>query len=114
MKPLLSIAALLAAAAAFSAGGTGSAAAAECTGPFRQCAIEVGAQCSRDPDGKQRMTYWDHPGYTARFENCVGRIFEANGQPNPYKTGTTGSAGRHGGPALQVPYTELLYPLVDP
>ena len=106
MKFLPPIAAtLLATISAFSAGGMRTAAAEECVGPFRQCAVGVGAVCSRDPDGKQRMTYWDYPGNVMMFERCVGRIFEANGQPNPY---TTSGASRGGG--LTVPYTELLYP----
>jgi hypothetical protein len=50
------------------------------------------------------MTYWDRTGFTTAFEQCVGRIFEAAGHPNPYKTGIT-RAGN-----LVVPYTELLYP----
>jgi hypothetical protein len=104
-------AALLATISTFS---TLTAGAEPCTGPFVSCAIAVHAQCSRDPDGKQRMTYWDSGGNVIAFEQCVGRIFEANGQPNPYKTGTTGSASRRGGATLQVPYTELLYPRVDP
>jgi hypothetical protein len=98
------VATLLAGLTIFSAGGTRTAAAQQCTGPFVACAIEVQAHCSRDRNGQQRMTYWDHPGYTMRFEQCVGRIFEAAGKPNPYKTGIT-RAGN-----LVVPYTELLYP----
>lgn len=93
----------------FSAGGTRTASAAECTGPFRHCAYQVGAVCSRDPSGQQRMTYWDFPGNTIAFERCVGAVFEAAGQPNPYKTGTVSAARGRGG--LAMPYTELLYPL---
>jgi hypothetical protein len=107
MKISLSIA-LLAAISAFSASGTRMAAAEECTGPFRQCALSVSAVCSRDSNGRQRMTYWDGGGRVIAFEQCVARIFAANGQPNPYTTGSAGSGG------LQVPYTELLYPMVDP
>lgn len=88
--------------------GVRTAVAEECTGPFRQCALAVGAVCSRDPGGEQRMTYWDTSGHTIVFEQCVGRIFEAAGHPNPYKTGITTSGN------LTVPYTELQYPLVDP
>lgn len=104
MKFSMAMAVLLAALAVFSAGGTRTTAAQPCTGPFVSCAIEVQAQCSRDPNGMQRMTYWDRAGFTTAFEQCVGRIFEAAGQPNPYKTGIT-RAGN-----LVVPYTELLYP----
>ena len=82
-----------------------TATAAECGGPFRQCAIEVQATCSRDANGRERWNYWDHPGNTARFERCVGGIFESRGLPNPYKTGITSAGG------LTVPYTELHYPL---
>jgi len=86
-------------------------ASAQCTGAFRQCAIEVQAECSRDANGQQRITYWDRPGYTAQFEQCVGRVFESNGQPNPYKSGIYARAlPRGGGAVLQVPYTEVLYP----
>ena len=82
--------------------------AAQCTGPFVPCAIAVQATCSRDADGGQRMTYWDQSGNTIQFERCVGRIFEAAGQPNPYKTGITSSGN------LTVPRTELLYPFGPP
>lgn len=107
MKHSLSITAVfIATSAAFSASDVRPALATQpCTGPFRQCAIEVQAYCSRDPNGQQRMTYWDHPGYTMRFEQCVGRIFEAAGRPNPYKTGIVSSGG------LTVPYSEVLYPM---
>jgi len=76
-----------------------------CTGPFAHCAIQVQATCSRDPNGQQRMTYWDWPGNTITFERCVGAVFESTGRPNPYKTGISSSRG------LSVPYTELLYPM---
>lgn len=107
MKISLSIRpAFLAATAIFAAAGVHPAAAAQpCTGPFRQCAIEVQAYCSRDSNGQQRMTYWDFAGYTMRFEQCVGRIFEASGRPNPYKTGVSSYRG------MTVPYSEVLYPM---
>ncbi len=114
MKPLSLSLALLATISAFSAGATRTDAAAECTGPFRECAVGVGAVCSRDANGKQRMTYWDTPGRVMSFEQCVGRIFEANGQPNPYTTAGAARARQGGRAALTVPYTELLYPQVDP
>ena len=102
---LSTAAALLAASVSFSPSGVRTASAMEnCTGPFRQCAIEVQAYCSRDANGQQRMTYWDHSGYTMRFEQCVGRIFEASGRPNPYKTGVVSYRG------MTVPYSEVLYP----
>ena len=76
-----------------------------CGGPFAHCAVEVQATCTRDPNGQQRMTYWDYPGNTIAFERCVGAVFESTGRPNPYKTGISSSRG------LSVPYTELLYPM---
>jgi hypothetical protein len=103
MRVSLSITASLVLTAVFSTPSAGQSL-QQCVGPFRQCAIEVQAECSRDPSGRVRMRYWDHPGYTMRFERCVGGIFEASGRPNPYKTGVTSSGG------LTVPYTELLYP----
>lgn len=107
MKLSLSIIVLLVAGSAMvSAPTVRTASASEpCTGPFRQCATEVQAYCLRDPNGRQRMTYWDYPGYTVAFERCVGRIFEAAGRPNPYRTGVT----TYG--TLSVPYTEVLYPM---
>jgi hypothetical protein len=103
MKTLLSFTtALIAAAAAPTAAGAQSL--AQCTGPFRQCAIDVQAECERDASGRERWRYWDYPGYTISFERCVGGIFESRGLPNPYKTGIASSGG------LTVPYTELLYP----
>jgi hypothetical protein len=82
-----------------------TASAEPCTGPFRHCAVEVQAYCSRDANGRQRWTYWDSPGYTQRFERCVGGVFEAAGKPNPYATGVATYGN------LTVPYTELLYPM---
>jgi hypothetical protein len=109
MKLSLPIAAtLVAAVTTLSGAGITKATAAECTGQFRQCAFAVNAVCSTDPGGRQRMTYWDSPGRTISFEQCVGRIFEAAGHPNPYKTGITTSGN------MTVPYTELQYPLIDP
>jgi hypothetical protein len=107
MKLSLSVAAtLIAASTTFSVSNVRPASGVEpCTGPFRQCAIEVQAYCSRDSNGRVRMTYYDLPGYTMRFEQCVGRIFEASGRPNPYTTGVASYRG------MTVPYTELLYPL---
>jgi hypothetical protein len=97
---------LVVAVGTFSAAGIRTAAADECTGPFRQCAIEVRAICSRDPDGKQRMTYGDYPGNTMGFERCVARVFAAAGQPDPYKT----PAGRQTGGKLTIPYSDVFYP----
>jgi hypothetical protein len=108
MKFSLSVAAALL--GGISACATLSASAEPCTGPFRQCAIQVDATCSRDADGKQRMTYWDYPGKTTQFERCVAGIFAAAGQPNPYTPeGAAASARGRGG--LTVPYSELLYPM---
>jgi hypothetical protein len=47
----------------------------------------VKAACSRDADGVQRIVYWDLAGKTVLFEQCVGRVYESRGLPNPYKTG---------------------------
>jgi hypothetical protein len=95
---------------AFSAGGIGRAAAEECTGPFRECAIGVQAQCTRDRDGQQRMTFWDYSGNAMGFEQCVGRIFERAGQANPYKTPTSGATSG----SLTLPRIELLSPSNEP
>ena len=108
MKLSPPIAVTLVAAVVFSVAGMRMAVAEQCTGPFVSCAVAVQATCSRDPDGTQRMTYWDQAGNTIQFERCVGRIFEAAGQPNPYKTGITSSGN------LTVPRTELLYPFGPP
>jgi hypothetical protein len=77
-----------------------------CTGTFAQCAYSVGAYCTRDNDGVQRIHYWDSPGNTMMFERCVGGIFEAAGQPNPYTTGRM-SSGR-----VSMPRFELHYPVM--
>jgi hypothetical protein len=82
----------------------GMAAAEPCEGPFAQCARAVIAQCSKDPDGVQRMTYWDFSGRTTQFERCVGQVYEARGLPNPYKTGQVG------GDELSLPRSEILFP----
>lgn len=84
------------------------AAAEECTGPFRECAIGVGAQCSRDAAGRQRMAYYDGGGRVIAFERCVGRIFEAAGHPNPYKTGVATYGN------LSIPLTDVEVPHSEP
>ena len=104
--PLSVTAVLLATISAFS---PQMASAEPCAGPFRECAIQVSATCSRDADGRQRMTYWDYPGKTTQFERCVAGIFAAAGQPNPYTAAGAASARARGG--LSVPYSELLYPM---
>ncbi len=71
--------------AAFAAGGMRMAAADECKGPIRQCAIEIGATCEQTPKG-QVIKYYDTSNHVASFEDCVGRLLEAAGRPNPYKT----------------------------
>lgn len=111
MKSSLPMAAAVLAALAASAVGVETAQAEPCVGPFRQCAYAVGAWCERDRSG-QVINYWDHPGNVMMFERCVGDMFEAAGQPNPYKTGvvTTGSR-RKGGRALTMPRSELHYPV---
>src|SRR5689334_15035999 len=102
MKPALPIAAAVAiflmSATAVPAGSL-----AACTGPFRQCAIDVQATCSKDPGGRLRITYWDTSGNVIRFEQCVARVFAAHGLPNPYTPAGMAAAGRG---KLQVPYTE--------
>ena len=71
----------------FLAGGTRVAAAVECTGPFKQCAIEVGAFCEIE-NGKLMIWYKEREGAAMRFEQCVGKVYEANGRPNPYLSGS--------------------------
>lgn len=66
------------------AGGARSAVAVECIGPLKQCAIEVGAFCEIE-NGKMMIWYKEREGAVMRFENCVGKVYEANGRPNPYR-----------------------------
>ena len=75
-----------------------------CEGPFAHCARAFIATCERDPDGVQRMTYWDFSGKTTQFERCVGQVYEARGLPNPYKTSDVG------GGELPLPRSEILFP----
>jgi hypothetical protein len=75
---------LLVAVAGFSAGGTRSAAAVDCAGPLKQCAIEVGAFCEME-DGRMKIWYKEREGAVMRFEECVGKVYEAHGRPNPYR-----------------------------
>jgi hypothetical protein len=101
MRLVLGIAAILIAALT-------SASAEPCEGPFAHCARAVVATCSRDADGVQRMTYWDFSGKTTQFEQCVGRVYESKGLPNPYKTGdATGTDD------LPFPRSEILFPNYD-
>ena len=85
----------------------------ECTGPFRACAVSVSGWCERDRDGVQRINYWDYPGNTIMFEHCVGGMFEAAGQPNPYRTGAITTGSRRKGGAVSMPRFEVHYPLTD-
>jgi hypothetical protein len=75
---------MLVAVAGFLTGGTRMAAAVECSGPLKQCAIEVGAFCEIE-NGKTMMWYKEREGAVMRFEECVGKVYEANGRPNPYR-----------------------------
>ena len=101
MKSLILLSFLVALFAVFLGG---IATAEPCEGPFAHCARAVIATCSRDPDGVQRMTYWDFSGKTTQFERCVGQVYEARGLPNPYKTGEVG------GDELPIPRSEILFP----
>ena len=91
--------------ATFSAGEQ-PAAAQQCTGPFASCANEVSATCPLDPRGEPRITFFDRAGNAMRFEKCVGRIFAAAGQPDPYKTGQVPSGD------LQMPAVEMIEPSI--
>jgi len=71
-------------AAASSPGGARIAAAVECAGPLKQCAIEVGAFCEIE-NGKMVMRYKQRAGAVMRFEQCVGKVYEAHGRPTPYR-----------------------------
>ena len=95
--------------AALSAIGVLNAVAEPCTGPFASCAQSVSAVCSIDPDGHQRMTYWDVDANTMSFQRCVGGIYVSRGLPNPYVTGNTA-----GSPELPFPRTTLNYPANNP
>ena len=67
-------------------GGSGIAMAAPvaCTGPFAQCAIAVGGKCEIE-NGRTKMIFYDKGGYSHAFEECVGKVYEAHGKPNPYR-----------------------------
>ena len=78
----------------------------QCTGPFAQCASEVTATCSLDPDGVQRMTYFDGSGSNSMvFQRCVGNVYVSRGFPNPYDSGAPA-----GNAELPFPRTTLNYP----
>ena len=77
-------AAVIAATAGFYAAATVPAAAVDCAGPFRQCAIDVGAFCEIE-NGKMMIWYKDREGTSSRFEECIGKVHEAHGKPNPYR-----------------------------
>jgi hypothetical protein len=56
-----------------------------CRGPFAKCVTQVGGWCEPNGKGGQHITFWSKSGYSAMFEECVGKVHEANGRPNPYK-----------------------------
>ena len=54
-----------------------------CTGPFAHCASEVGARCEKE-NGRTMIIFYDKSGYSNAYEQCVGKVYEAHGRPNPY------------------------------
>ena len=62
-----------------------------CSGPFAQCAAEVGAFCEVE-NGKTMMWYKDREGTSTRLEECMGRVYEKNGRRNPYKPAPANTA----------------------
>lgn len=56
-----------------------------CSGPLAHCFTAVGAFCEREPDGRIRTWYADRSNYGQILEECIGKVFEAHGRPNPYR-----------------------------
>jgi hypothetical protein len=78
---------MIASVAAFTAGSPIAAAATvECSGPLKQCAIEVGGFCEIE-NGKMMIWYKEREGAAMRFEQCVGKVHESHGRSNPYRSG---------------------------
>ena len=64
------------------------------------------AHAVADRRGEPRITFFDRAGNAMRFEKCVGRIFAAAGQPDPYRTGQVPSGD------LQMPAVEVIEPSI--
>jgi len=56
-----------------------------CKGPFAKCVTEIGGWCESNGKGGQRIIYYEKSSAASRFEQCIGRVYEENGRPNPYK-----------------------------
>ena len=65
----------------------------ECSGPLKQCAIEVGAFCEME-NGKMMLWYKDREGTSRRVEECIGKVYEKHGRPNPYRPAPPQSSSR--------------------
>ncbi len=78
------------AAVALSAGAS-QAQTVKCSGPFAQCASDVGAFCEIE-NGRMKMWYKDREGTSTRLEECMGKVYEANGRRNPYKPAPANTA----------------------
>ena len=65
----------------------------KCSGPFTQSAAEIGAFCEIE-NGKMKIWYKDRPGTSSQFEACIGKVFEANGRPNPYRPAAATSTSK--------------------
>ena len=90
--------------ATFSAGGP-PAAAQQCT-RVRLLHLPMKSAPHAHSIGATRITFFDRAGNVMRFEKCVGRIFAAARQPDPYKTGQVPSGD------LQMPAVEMLEPSI--
>lgn len=63
-----------------------------CTGPMAHCVTAVGGTCERGADGKVTMWLYDRSGNSAALEECIGKVYEAHGRPNPYKPASSQKA----------------------
>jgi hypothetical protein len=64
----------------------------QCKGPFAKCVTEIGGWCESNGKGGQRIVYYDKSSAASRFEQCIGRVFEEHGKPNPYKPASSQAA----------------------
>ena len=80
-------------AAAITVGGTDIAAAVECSGPFKQCAIEIGAFCEIE-NGKLMIWYKDREGTSHRFEQFSRwQGLRSTRPPEPVQAGRRAETG---------------------
>lgn len=54
-----------------------------CPAPIAHCVHEVSGWCEKD-NGKIIIVYYDKSFSAERYQQCLGKVLEKHGRPNPY------------------------------